>query len=85
MKRTAWILAGGLVALLAGCGQKGALYLPDRNTRVITTPAAAQPAPAQPAAPQSGAPPSGTATPTPATAPPPKPGDKNDDDSQAPK
>jgi predicted small lipoprotein YifL len=33
-------------ALLAGCGQKGPLYLPDKNTRVITTPAPPPPAPA---------------------------------------
>ena len=26
-------------ALLSGCGQRGALYLPDRNGRVITRPA----------------------------------------------
>jgi predicted small lipoprotein YifL len=32
--------------LLAACGQKGALYLPDRNAKVITRPApAATPAP----------------------------------------
>ena len=73
MKRTAWILAGGLVALLAGCGQKGALYLPDKNAQVVTTPAAS-PVPAQ----------SAPAPPTPATPAQPKPTDKNDD-SQAPK
>jgi len=71
MKRTAWILAGGLVALLAGCGQKGPLYLPDKNAQVVTT-AAAPPAPAQ------------SAPSTPPTPAPPKPTDRNDD-SQAPK
>jgi len=73
MKRAGRLLAGGAALLAAGCGQKGALYLPDRNTQVITTPAA-PPAPAQPA-PQ---------PPTPATPAPPEPTDK-DDDSQAPK
>ena len=73
MKRTAWILAGGLVALLAGCGQKGALYLPDKNAQVVTT-AAAPPVPAQ----------SAPSAPAPATPAAPAPTDKNDD-SQAPK
>jgi predicted small lipoprotein YifL len=71
MKRTAWVLAAGLVALLAGCGQKGALYLPDKNAQVVTT-AAAPPVPAQ------------SAPSTPPTPAPPKPTDRNDD-SQAPK
>ena len=31
MKRASWLLAGGAALLLAGCGQKGALYLPDKN------------------------------------------------------
>jgi predicted small lipoprotein YifL len=26
---------------LAGCGQRGPLYMPDRNARVVTRPAAA--------------------------------------------
>jgi predicted small lipoprotein YifL len=33
--------------LMAGCGQKGPLYLPDKNHTKVT-PAAAQPQPAQP-------------------------------------
>jgi predicted small lipoprotein YifL len=74
MKRTAWILVGGLVALLAGCGQKGALYLPDKNAQVVTN-AAAPPVPAQSAPP---------APATPATPAAPAPTDQNDD-SQAPK
>lgn len=45
----------GLVAFgLAGCGQKGPLYLPDKNGSVITRPGAAQ-GPAQ-TAPSSPAP-----------------------------
>lgn len=77
MKRTAWILVGGLVALLAGCGQKGALYLPDKNAQVVTT-AAAPPVPAQ-SAPPAPATPATSATPAA-----PAPTDQNDD-SQAPK
>jgi predicted small lipoprotein YifL len=48
------VLALGVVAVLlaAGCGQKGPLYLPDRNHTAVT-PGSAQPQPAQPA--QSGA------------------------------
>jgi predicted small lipoprotein YifL len=71
MSRATWILAGAV--LLAGCGQKGALYLPDKNAQVVTTPAAS-PEPAQ----------SAPAPPTPAPPAQPKPTDKNDD-SQAPK
>jgi predicted small lipoprotein YifL len=70
MRRATWVRAGALTLLLAGCGQKGALYLPDKNPQVVTTPAA-PPLPAQ----------SAPAPPTPA---PPKPTDKNED-SQAPK
>lgn len=71
MRRVPWILAGAVALLLAGCGLKGALYLPDKNAQVVTT-AAAPPVPAQSA-------PSAPATPAPS-----KPTDKNDD-SQAPK
>lgn len=38
--------------VVAGCGQKGALYLPDKNAAVVTRPAGTEsnnPAPAQPA------------------------------------
>ena len=46
----------GLLALLAGCGQKGALYLPEKTNTLIRAPAepvaapAPAPAPAPPAA-----------------------------------
>ena len=36
MKRAGWLLAGGAALLAAGCGQKGALYLPDKNAQVVT-------------------------------------------------
>ena len=44
------VLTGCLAALLlAGCGQKGALYLPDKKGAVVTSaPATAAPAPATP-------------------------------------
>ena len=71
MRRVPWIFAGAVALLLAACGQKGALYLPDKNAQVVTT-AAAPPAPAQ------------SAPSTPPTPAPPKPTDRNDD-SQAPK
>jgi len=35
---------GGMLVGLAACGQRGALYLPDRNARVVTHPAASAPA-----------------------------------------
>jgi predicted small lipoprotein YifL len=49
MRRRALISLGALV-LLAACGQKGALYLPDKNAAVVTSPAAAPAAPPAPAA-----------------------------------
>ena len=77
MRRATWILAGAVALLLAGCGQKGALYLPDKNAQVVTT-AAAPPVPSQsaPSAPPAPA--------TPATSAAPAPTDQNDD-PQAPK
>ena len=42
---TRFLVAAGATAtlLLAGCGQKGPLYLPDKNAQVVTTPAAQSP------------------------------------------
>jgi predicted small lipoprotein YifL len=41
--RMRWIAAvtllAGAAALLAGCGQKGPLYLPDKGGEVVTRPA----------------------------------------------
>ena len=51
MNRSNWIRIASLLAALAGavgCGQKGALYLPDHDGSVVTRPAnapAPQPAP----------------------------------------
>jgi predicted small lipoprotein YifL len=51
------LLAGAL--LLAGCGQKGALYLPDKHATVVSAPAspAAQPVTTPSATPPAAQPP----------------------------
>jgi predicted small lipoprotein YifL len=51
----AWTLCGllGLTVALGGCGQRGALYLPDRNARVVTRPATASQQDGQSSAPAS--------------------------------
>jgi len=44
-----------LLALLAGCGQKGALYLPDKKPAPVSAPATTpppEPSPATPATPK---------------------------------
>lgn len=50
---TRLMIFGAVAALLAACGQTGPLYLPDKNSGVVVTPAAlplpAASAPAQPA------------------------------------
>ena len=66
-----WLALSGclLALLLAACGQKGALYLPDKKGAVVTNaPATTAPAPAPPAA-----------TPQPK-----KPGDPDDPDANPP-
>lgn len=69
------LMVCGSVAV-AGCGQKGALYLPDKNASVVTRPAGAEsnnpPAPAQSA-------------PAPAQQPQDKDKDRSDDSSQSSK
>ena len=83
-------LAAALALALAGCGQKGPLYLPDQGGTVVTTPP--QSAPEQPPevsptpSPQNAPtpPPQNAPAPIPPTAPtPPKKTDK-DSDSQTP-
>jgi predicted small lipoprotein YifL len=34
------LIAAGAALVAAGCGQKGPLYLPDKNAAVVTSPAA---------------------------------------------
>jgi len=63
------VVCGTLV--VAGCGQKGPLYLPDKNASVVTRPAGSNnPASTEPAA---------------APSQQPQDKDKNDDDSQSSK
>lgn len=39
MKALPALLAAGVALVAAGCGQKGPLYLPDKNAAVVTSPA----------------------------------------------
>ena len=83
MNRLSWIRAATLCAVLAGaagCGQKGALYLPEHNGTVITRQGTNQPGAPQPGAPQTSAPEQTPATP-PAADPTKK--NTNSDDSPA--
>jgi predicted small lipoprotein YifL len=79
MKR-AWLPVTLAMTLAAGgCGQKGPLYLPDKNAKVVRAPAAnAMPA-TQPA------PPAATPAAAPQTPPAPKPNDKDQDPQPPPK
>jgi predicted small lipoprotein YifL len=77
MKRRLLIAACAALAA-GGCGQKGPLYLPDKNAKVVTSPAASG-APAPPGAPPAAQP----APQMPATAAPKK--KDQDGDSPAPK
>ena len=61
----ALLTAGALALLVAGCGQKGPLYLPDKNAAVVTSAPAMSPVP-----------PPATAAPAP---PPKKSGDQGED------
>ena len=53
VKYATLIMAGALLAGVAGCGQKGPLYLPDKGGAVVTRPGgqAQQPAPQLPQSP----------------------------------
>ena len=75
MRRAVCLSALGAALLAAGCGQKGPLYLPDRNAPVVTAPATQpQPAPAQPVPASPAHPPAAQ----------PKPTDRKDEDSGGP-
>ena len=71
MKQIAWILVACAGVLVAGCGQKGPLFLPDKNASVVTRPGGGAAAPATTPAPGDAAP---AATPK-------QPQDKSGDDS----
>lgn len=69
MNKLHWVVLVGASVVVAGCGQKGALFLPDKNASVVTRPAnttATTPPATTPSAP------------TPA-----KPEDKKKDDDQS--
>ena len=82
----AWLV----LALLAGCGQKGPLYLPDEARGIVTRPAPSsapnapgetQQAPSTPVTPDS---PQGPANPAPEVTPPDADKDKKDQGSKPP-
>jgi predicted small lipoprotein YifL len=78
MRRPAWAAARALAAsaalVLAGCGQKGPLYLPGKGGTVVTAPAEAPPPPAPQPQSTPGPPPE-----APAGSPPPKKPDTDED------
>jgi len=48
----AWLFSASMLLALAGCGQKGPLYLPDHKPEAVpAVPGSAAPAPAAPDAP----------------------------------
>jgi diaminopimelate decarboxylase len=90
--RGAACLAASVALALAGCGQKGPLYLPEKGGAVVTSPAATPPAPppapnppGQPPQPAPAAEPQSTpeAAPSAPSAPPKK--SDEDKDSQSPR
>jgi predicted small lipoprotein YifL len=87
MKR-AWLLPFLAALAAGGCGQKGPLYLPDKNAKVVTAPTSAAPEAAPPAQPEGTAPaqtePPADAAQSAAT-PAAKPRDKDQDQSSPPK
>jgi predicted small lipoprotein YifL len=50
--RGATLILAAALALLAACGQKGPLYLPDKQAAVVTSAPAPAPVPPVPAAPK---------------------------------
>jgi predicted small lipoprotein YifL len=78
MSRAALLLVGALLsAAFAGCGQKGALYLPEKNGTAVSMPAVSAPATSAPA----GAPENSPQNPAQGT---PKKTDGNDDSPPPP-
>ncbi len=46
MRALNWVVLVGASLVVAGCGQKGPLFLPDKNASVVTRPAPAATTPA---------------------------------------
>lgn len=46
MRALNWVVLVGASLVMAGCGQKGPLFLPDKNASVVTRPAPAATTPA---------------------------------------
>jgi predicted small lipoprotein YifL len=66
IRLTCAVLAGVLACLLAGCGLKGPLYLPEQASGIVTRPTQTPPEPATaPNSPQTIDSPTGGATPAP--------------------
>ena len=81
--RTALGVAAALMTLLSGCGQKGPLYLPDKNAAVVTAPAQPATTPPQTTPPQT-TPAAAPDTATPPAQTPATPKKPDQDDSPSP-
>jgi hypothetical protein len=82
------LAAAGTAALLAGCGQKGALYLPPKPGAAVTSGPTAPAAPAAPSQPPQAAPvqpPQNAPLEPPGESAPPQKKSDPDSDSQTPK
>jgi predicted small lipoprotein YifL len=83
MPTAALLLAAG-VTLLAGCGQKGALYLPPKPGAVVTSPPPATSAPSQPPQESPAQPPQSAPPGAPETSPTPPPKKTTQDEDTSP-
>lgn len=81
MKTATWILIVGGSMVAAACGQKGPLYLPDKNASVVTRPAGSTNT--APATPPATAPGQASPQQTPQATPPKQPQDQNSSESQS--
>jgi predicted small lipoprotein YifL len=81
--RTALGVAAALMTLLSGCGQKGPLYLPDKNAAIVTAPAQPVTTPPQTTPPQT-TPAAAPDTATPPAQTPATPKKPDQDDSPSP-
>jgi predicted small lipoprotein YifL len=81
--RTALGVAAALMTLLSGCGQKGPLYLPDKNAAIVTAPAQPATTPPQTTPPQT-TPAAAPDTATPPAQTPATPKKPDQDDSPSP-